>query len=144
MTVIESFNVNGNTSIGGLLGVSGAATFNNTLTVVGANATSLGGTLDVTGAATLSDTLTVTNLAALNGGIDVADFDVDSAGELTVSSATVVNNLGVGQPYNGDTTLAIKAAGDDVALLVEGSDLPGGYIMKVYSGADLAEVIRRK
>ena len=85
---------NGNTAVAGTLGVTGATTLSNTLTVSGSNATTLGGTLGVSGATTLNNAnftikdgsaATKFSVTATSGNTDVKGT-LDTAGDFKVAT----------------------------------------------------------
>ena len=107
----------GNTTVGGTLAVSAAATLSNTLAVTGA--VTLSNSLAVTGAATLSSTLAVSsNISTSGGNLSVygnitqsnAAASSSIAGALTVGGATVFNS---GVTFNSTTSFSssISVAG---------------------------------
>lgn len=107
----------GNTTVGGTLAVSAAATLSNTLAVTGA--VTMSSTLAVTGAATLSSTLAVSsNISTSGGNLSVygnitqtnAAASSSIAGALTVGGATVFNS---GVTFNSTTSFSssISVAG---------------------------------
>ena len=89
-----------NATVDGTLGVTGATTLNDDLTVAGTTAldnTTVNGWLSVRDNATFQDTLTATGLATLNGGADVnGNLDVRDnttlTGTLGVTGATTITN----------------------------------------------------
>ncbi|PSL42683.1 hypothetical protein CLV51_11168 [Chitinophaga niastensis] len=85
--VANNLTVDGNSTVGGTLGVTGATALGNTLGVTGA--TTLSNTLNVTGATTLSSTLGVTGATTLSSTLNVT------------GAATLANDLHV----KGNTTL---------------------------------------
>jgi hypothetical protein len=107
---------NGNTSIAGTLGVTGATTLSSTLAVTGN--TTIGGTLGVTGATTLSNTLTQNGggQVTFSGNVDANNgLDVTGAtnltGATTVVGTTNINTAGGGVATNigsGGNTVTIK------------------------------------
>lgn len=143
----------GNTTVGGTLGVSGAATLSDTLSVAGAstldslavtNNASVGGTLGVTGAATLSSTLAVSGNATVGGTLGVTgkatmsgDMQVNGnsvlggtmsvAGAATMSDTLNVSGVAV---FSDD----VNVAGD---LTVNGSIVSRGQVDVVISDAFL-------
>lgn len=92
-------DANGNTAVGGTLGVTGDATVGGTLNVAGD--TTLNGNLGVTGNATVGGTLDVTGDTTLKGKLDVTG-DTTLKGKLDVTGDTI---LGGKLDVTGKTTL---------------------------------------
>jgi hypothetical protein len=121
-----TLGVAGNATVGGTFGVTGATTLNNTLAVAGN--TTVGGTLGVTGAATMNSTLNVAGNTEIDGSLGAdADFRVGTAGAnnfyvaassgntstsgtLTVAGATTLNGA---TTVNNNLTVtgSLKGAG---------------------------------
>jgi len=97
----------GNTSIGGTLIQTGAATFDSNVSVSGtlnvAGNTSIGGTLIQTGAATFASTVTVVGAAALKSNVTVGGT-LDVAGNTSVGGTLFVTGAGT-----FDSTVSISA-----------------------------------
>ena len=129
-------NENGDTTVGGTLGVTGATTLGSTLAVNGN--TTVGGTLGVTGKATLQDELQVNGKATfgdsagsqtvINGGNITAD------GKLTSESA-LIGKVGI---TNTGIVTGISSLETD-ALTVKGElNIDGDITGKAINGDSLA------
>jgi fibronectin-binding autotransporter adhesin len=90
ITVNGTSTLNGNTSITGTFGATGATTLGSTLAVTG-NAT-MGGTLGVTGATTLSSSLTVDGSSTLGNGGDNLSVNVTGGAMSIAGLASTVGS----------------------------------------------------
>ena len=146
-------DTSGNVSTSGTLGVTGATSLS-TLSTSGAatlasasvtNNATVGGTLTVTGGTTLSSTLDVTDLASLDGGIDVdgaftvADTsgNVSTSGTLSVTGDVAINTNKFNiTAASGNTAIAgtLSVTGESTLASATVSDLTSGRV--VLAGTD--------
>ncbi len=106
----------GETTVTSTLGVSGAATFSNDVSVLGSETVS--GTLLVSGAATLDNTLGVSGAATFSNDVSVLGSETVSGTLLVSGAATLDNTLGV----SGAATFS-----NDVSVL--GSETVSGTLL---------------
>jgi len=103
-------SANGNTSVGGTLAVTGAATLSSSLGVTGA--ATLSSTLGITGATTVSNTLLVTGATTLQSTLAVSSNISTSGGNLSVygnivqSNAAATNTIAGSLSVGTSTTLS--------------------------------------
>lgn len=110
------FNLSGNATVAGTLGVAGAVSLSDTLTVASttnlnyvniASDLAVGQALAVTGATTLSSTLDVSGAAHVVGQITVDGYGVFNDGAEVNGSLEVTNDLTVSGQTTLDDTLAV-------------------------------------